>query len=413
MIKYQSLLKCILAVGVGLISGCASMSEFFSADQPRQGQAATIKTLAKMPKYYVVQPGDTLPSISRRYGISERAIILWNNLEAPYRVHVGQRLQFFDPNQVVNNSNMANTDNDNNANDLQEPPVNRQQNALIQSDTPVVEAQKPITENTYKENLKTEYLKEDNSSDMTYSEPVITQTKLEPVSERPEGVDYYRVTSGDTLLSIAKSYDLTLTQIATINHIDPPYDIYIGQKLLVNEALYKEKLAKQLPSQTATKSVVKKEVSSQVVATDAINSLEKSTVVQIQPQTKKVTSVTDVEYAGINWQLPLKGTIKNEDKVWLISGYNNQSILASASGKVIYAGVGVNGYGKMVIIDHGNNYLSAYANLDSLSVQEGQSIQQGQIVGKLGKFKGETQLGFEVRYQGELIPPSKLFNQTV
>ncbi len=57
-----------------------------------------------------------------------------------------------------------------------------------------------------------------------------------------------------------------------------------------------------------------------------------------------------------------------------IAGKAGQPVLASAAGKVVYAGTGLRGYGKLVIVKHNNTFLSAYAHNSELLVKEGQQV---------------------------------------
>lgn len=84
-----------------------------------------------------------------------------------------------------------------------------------------------------------------------------------------------------------------------------------------------------------------------------------------------------------------------------IGGNARQSVVASASGIVIIAGV-VSGYGNFVEIKHGNGLTSAYAHLASFNVNEGDDVTQGQKVGVVGSTGGSTgdHLHFEIFENG-------------
>ena len=93
-----------------------------------------------------------------------------------------------------------------------------------------------------------------------------------------------------------------------------------------------------------------------------------------------------------------------------IGGQYKGSIRASNSGKVIYTGW-YGGYGKVVIIDHGNingNSISTlYAHLDSVSVSNGAYVSKGQVIGKEGTTGYSTgpHCHFEVRVKGKPVNP--------
>ncbi|HEY5072921.1 MAG TPA: peptidoglycan DD-metalloendopeptidase family protein [Caulobacteraceae bacterium] len=75
-------------------------------------------------------------------------------------------------------------------------------------------------------------------------------------------------------------------------------------------------------------------------------------------------------------------------------------IQAAASGNVVYAGDQVPGFGNLVLVKHADGWVTAYAHLDRISVQMRQNIVQGQEVGQAGLTGGavEAELHFEVRY---------------
>lgn len=89
-----------------------------------------------------------------------------------------------------------------------------------------------------------------------------------------------------------------------------------------------------------------------------------------------------------------------------IGGPNYGNIQASNSGKVIFTGW-YGGYGKVVIIDHGlvNNHptTTLYAHMSSILVQNGQSVNKGQVIGKEGTTGYSTgpHCHFEVRINGK------------
>ncbi len=87
------------------------------------------------------------------------------------------------------------------------------------------------------------------------------------------------------------------------------------------------------------------------------------------------------------------------------AGYGDD-VLAADSGTVIFAGWN-NAYGKMIIIDHGNSLSTLYAHQSALLVSEGQSVQRGQVIGRVGSTGYATgpHLHFEVRVNGAIVNP--------
>ena len=81
-------------------------------------------------------------------------------------------------------------------------------------------------------------------------------------------------------------------------------------------------------------------------------------------------------------------------------------MVAAASGRVVYAGSALRGYGNLIIIKHNEDYLSAYAHNDVLRVQEQQEVKAGQRIADMGSSDSQdVRLHFEIRYRGQSINP--------
>ncbi len=90
----------------------------------------------------------------------------------------------------------------------------------------------------------------------------------------------------------------------------------------------------------------------------------------------------------------------------LIDGRAGQAIVAAASGKVVYAGGGLIGYGQLIILKHNDTYLSAYGHNAKLLVKEGQAVRKGQQIATMGEGpERKPRLHFEIRRNGEPVNP--------
>jgi len=91
-----------------------------------------------------------------------------------------------------------------------------------------------------------------------------------------------------------------------------------------------------------------------------------------------------------------------------IAGTAGQPVLASAGGTVVYAGTGLRGYGKLIIIKHNRTYLSAYAHNRDILVKEGQAVTKGQKIAEMGNTDAtEVKLHFEIRRLGKPMDPAR------
>jgi lipoprotein NlpD len=118
------------------------------------------------------------------------------------------------------------------------------------------------------------------------------------------------------------------------------------------------------------------------------------------------------------WQWPTKGTIikrfslPERQKGIDIASTLHAPVVASAAGKVAYAGDGIPGYGKLLIIKHDDHYLSAYAHNLNLVVKEGQRVDAGQVIAKVGYLsRRKPGLHFEIRQYGRPIDPLRYLKQ--
>lgn len=93
------------------------------------------------------------------------------------------------------------------------------------------------------------------------------------------------------------------------------------------------------------------------------------------------------------------------------SGNRGDPVLAAASGKVVYAGNTLKGYGNLVLIKHDPIYLTAYAHNNSLLVKEGDSVQAGDKIAQMGNSDSQTvKLHFELRLNGKPVDPMPFFS---
>ena len=84
-----------------------------------------------------------------------------------------------------------------------------------------------------------------------------------------------------------------------------------------------------------------------------------------------------------------------------------EAVHASADGTVLYASDELKSFGKMVVIRHADDYVTAYAHLSDLTVGKGVEVKRGQIIGKSGK-SGDVSapvLHFELRKGETNIDP--------
>lgn len=117
-------------------------------------------------------------------------------------------------------------------------------------------------------------------------------------------------------------------------------------------------------------------------------------------------------------RLPLRGAVigrfgapREGSSTWkglFIRAGQGSEVKAIAQGRVVFA-EWMRGFGNLLIIDHGDAYLSIYGNNDSLLKQVGDAVKGGDTVASVGNSGGnpETGLYFELRHQGQALDPMK------
>jgi len=244
--------------------------------------------------------------------------------------------------------------------------------------------------------------------------PVVDVQGSLPLSQRIKnsvsGTEYI-VKKGETLYSIAWRADVDVRTLATINNIKAPYNIFPQQKLFLTKNT-------RQPSSSPPKSKSFNS-SKQKVITKPIAQTKKQAyggnVVEEKTSNKAQQENTAFSQKIRNWQWPAKGkiiakfsTAKQGNKGIDIAGRRGDSVKATANGKVVYAGDALQGYGKLVIVKHNDDYLSAYAHNDRILVKEQQVVKAGQVIAKMGDTDAERiMLHFEVRFRGKSVNPMK------
>lgn len=218
---------------------------------------------------------------------------------------------------------------------------------------------------------------------------------------------YHIVRRGDTLYSIAWQNGLNFRQLADMNGIRPPYTIYVGQSLRIvspdtNVPVSK---ARPAPRPHARSTPVRGRDGKQ--GTKSHTATVPAHAALAKPAPKALPVVVS------HWVWPVKGPLlrnyspKGNGKRGIdIGGRTGQPVKAAADGKVVYSGSGLVGYGRLIIIKHNDNLLSAYGHNSELLVAEGDYVKAGQVIAKMGSSgTSSTRLYFEIRQDGKPVNP--------
>ena len=259
------------------------------------------------------------------------------------------------------------------------------------------------------------------------------------------GGSTYTVKRGDTLFYIAWITGNDFRDLAQRNSVAAPYGLNVGQVLQVGNAsgtpitggnaiTQADASAQGIvtrPAQNSSVVVASKptitysEDSGEQSANKMLPNNKPSTVV-VAPVTAPAVSTTEPTASSTStsapissWRWPTEGKVidnfsatEGGNKGVDIAGTKGQAIIATADGRVVYAGNALRGYGNLIIIKHNDDYLSAYAHNDTMLVREQQEIRAGQKIATMGSTgTSSTRLHFEIRYKGKSVNPLRYLPQ--
>jgi len=280
-------------------------------------------------------------------------------------------------------------------------------------------------------------------------DPSSTRITRRRGDERP---DAYVVQRGDTLYAIALDFGFDYRELAAWNELADPSRILVGQRLRFTppqkdvapevKALPAAAVVAAEPlGQPATPGeptaeggaptgkvpVLSEPRATTVPYTD--QALAKASPVVAAPATTKTPQVPVPSVASpvspsapdkqapeddeaLEWGWPVRGDLlyrfgdTGRLKGIGIGGRMGQPVSAAATGKVVYSGTGLRGYGRLVIVKHNETYLSVYAHNSALAVKEGDLVKRGQRIADMGDTDASrVSLHFEVRRFGRPIDP--------
>lgn len=264
---------------------------------------------------------------------------------------------------------------------------------------------------------------------VTDQQSAISVAPQKPVTRTTTTTKIHIVQKGDTLYSIAFVNGVDYLDVAEWNDIKDPSAIQIGQQLKLNISV-DELVVQKVEVKPAAPLAPPKlggirnqpKVGRLTYSEDALAKADRmqediaqaAPVVATAKPTVVNTAKDDTPEETMEWGMPTHGKViadfseSANRKGVDITGKRSQPIVASASGKVVYSGSGLRGYGKLIIIKHNKTYLSAYAHNDQILVKEGQNVSRGQKIAEMGNTDADqVKLHFEIRKLGKPVDPAK------
>ena len=200
----------------------------------------------------------------------------------------------------------------------------------------------------------------------------------------------YVIKPGDTINKIARANGVDEATILRLNKLVNPNRLIVGQTLKLSEG--------SEPSATTARPTNTGKPEARPL--DATSSHFQAS-----------DTVTPAADAGlISWGWPANGKViqgfTQTTKGIDIAGNAGDAIEAAANGKVMYSGNGVRGLGNLIIVNHDNGFITAYAHNRTLLVKAGQEVKKGAKIAEMGQTDAASvRLHFEVRRQGTPVDP--------
>ncbi|WP_337023925.1 MULTISPECIES: murein hydrolase activator NlpD [unclassified Pantoea] len=282
-----------------------------------------------------------------------------------------------------------------------------------------------------------------NNNVVTQNGRIVYNRNYGNIPKGSYGGETYTVKRGDTLFYIAWITGNDFRDLAQRNNVPAPYGLEAGQVLQVgngngqtitggnaitaadatqggvpvasNQTQIKSAPVAQQP--VITYSDDSGSTGGKMLPSKGANNVATTTAPVTAPPT--VSSTTNSTTPVGSWRWPTDGKIidnfsaaEGGNKGIDIAGSRGQPVVATASGRVVYAGNALRGYGNLIIIKHNDDYLSAYAHNDSMLVREQQEVKAGQKIATMGSTgTSSVRLHFEIRYKGKSVNPLRYLPQ--
>ena len=255
------------------------------------------------------------------------------------------------------------------------------------------------------------------------------------ISREMNYLSYLAVEQNNNILKIKEKYQAidtnkqeTSKTIEKINALKKKQEK--KKRLLEKQKKEKDKVLKKIASTIKSQKKEKdKLIEDEKKLTSLIEKLIEKSKIQAQKKTKKESIQADSKYLpdssldDVNFKrlkkklrLPVKGKIihkygnKRPDtgitwKGLFIKANEGDEVYAVAKGKVVFADW-LRGFGNLIILDHGDGYMSLYGNNESIIVQQGLIVKGGDVIATVGNSGGNSSNGLYY----ELRKNSKPFN---
>ena len=230
---------------------------------------------------------------------------------------------------------------------------------------------------------------------------------------------YHSVGRGETGIAIALAYGTDWDWIVAANALQPPYLLQVGDRLLLPDSAPPQRLeqaaspaAEVASGRTDAPSPPVRMAAFDIDIDDIISGGEPAGA---SPQSAAANRSPPPPFDG-SFTWPVEGRLVSSFGAKAGGLYNDginiaaetgTPVRAAASGTVIYAGNGIQGWGNLVLVKHSDQWVTAYAHTDAFYVERGDQVGRGEIIAEVGATGSVTspQLHFELRRGRKAVDP--------
>jgi len=238
---------------------------------------------------------------------------------------------------------------------------------------------------------------EDRSASSVVRVPPPIMVPALPGSENAGKPGYYTVRPGDTVRKIAAQVNQPWREIARWNNLGNPNAIEVGQVLRV------------MPPPGSAPPPASAAVPPPVPVATQITPGVAPAAPATPPPPPPSAGADDLEFIWPASGQVVDGFDETKNNTGLsIAGKAGDPVFAAADGVVLYAGTAVRGYGNVIVLQHNNTFLTAYAHNQTLLVKDNQRVKKGQKIAEMGASEASrVMLGFEIRRSGKPVDPAR------
>ncbi len=327
--------------------------------EPPRGTAQGVLSPAAF-KVVTVRRGDTLYSVARREAVDLRGLIDANNARPPYLLRIGQKLRV---------------------------PTGRRY-VVARGDTLYGISRRFAVDLASLARL--------NGLGPPYR---IAPGDTLQIPRARNGLSYV-VSDDDTLYSISRRVGVSVASLAARNGVGASFTIYPGQILRLDaRSGAPAATSRRTPSPRPSRGAPSRETST------ASRSLATRPARPAPPPRTSGKFAWPVDGDVIATFGPKEQGLQNDGIN--IAAAKGVPVTAAESGVVVYAGDDLPAYGNLLLVKHGDGWLTAYAHLDAISVADGQEVARGAAIGRVGATGAVSrpQLHFETRRGSAAVDP--------